>query len=1164
MRVEGLESQKKRDMGQCLHCHKPCSETTLFCDDCRSLLHNDDEEVASPGSYVDIADVSTSPLPIFPLMHEEHGRNLASDTVPQPTAVSPQPSQGPLTPPPSMHSVYTDMVEQAIQRLNDAARRIAAVEQGERRSPRASRLSPFRDISADIQRHSTPLPKATANTGNVPKKLSEVTGSRMPDLWPWLPDTEEAENDAWANHTDPLIRRRFPDSSEAARIEEEDERRARAEGVVTQTFAGRHPQMARLRTAFVCLTLLALLALVIDTVLVSVAFLHPHHSTPVISGPPTLTITSPGRTDNQAHYGQSIVLHLLHFSALSNVYITHDVEEPMMLSTGSPLIRVGRSGSADVSTVVDTEWGPGFHNVEAEDVKSHYTANATLQIVGAGPSQPPHLALQTTELDFGQDIQGANTLKPFKLSNRGGSSISWAASCDKPWLVLTPTQGVFSKDQIISIGVQRGTLAPGTYQGKITFSSNVGSPISIQVDMKVDKLPSYGAVLMITPAVLSFTSFDGAGDPAGQVLVVSNPGKQPLSWSLSNNSSAQSDQGAFLAASGSTTSWLSTNSTSGTVVPGSTNVISVNAHSQNLLPGAYTDTLVFSATSSGKVWNSTQSVAVSLTVQPHCSLTLSTGGMTFTAVANSSNSGNQALAVSASPSCSSAIDWHATSSAGWLTIAPTSGQARSTSNSTISVGVNTSNVGPGTYTANIAVVSSQGQSTQSVAVVVTVQAPPSPQAPIIAAAPLTVNFSTTQGQANPAGQAVAISNTGHSALRWSTSVSQLATTWLGASPVGGMIDPGQSGQVMINVNANALPPGTFNGLVTLNGTDTTDNQNPAGGSPQTIAVQLQVNPPCILAQPSSSALAFTAMQGGSNPAPQSVALSASGNCVWPLAWKASVSGSASWLKLSPASGSFGSGSLSASTGVAPNIAGLAPGTYTTQLSINAEDSNMLAAQGSPQVISVTLTVQQPCQLVLSPASLSFNVPEGQVSSAQDVLLHESGACARPVSWNASGDAGSSAWLVLSPPSGTDSGNGGTVSISVNANTLPPGTYKAAVTIAASGNGSALVQGSPQTISVSVTVTGASVSGVVNACVDSTCAVSVPLPGATVSLTNSAGTQVVSVAAGVAGKFTMTDVPLGTYTVSVAGANSAGIHYVGSVSITVNGNTQNVTVNAFPG
>jgi len=1159
MRVESLDNQHKQDMSQCLHCSKPCDETALFCDTCQSQLYKHDEAPQSTNAYVDIADISTAPHPIVTFPQNEHER--------------PHASMNPQTPSPSVHGVYVNIVDHAIQRLNDAARRIAAVEQSEKRQPHASRLAPLHDISADIQRQSTPLPKAIAGTADAPQK-GEVTVNDMPDLWPWLADTDDIDNNnTWENYTDPLLSRRFPDSIEAARIEAEDERRAKAEGSIVTPFLRRPTRVVRLRIAFVSLALLAVLALTIDTALVSVAFLHPHHATQVpVSGPPTLTITSEGTQDNQTRLGQRVTFHLAHFNPSTIVLITHDVGVPTALSTGSSNVQIEKNGFATASTVIADDWGQGFHNVQAEDVQTHYTASAVLQIIGSGPSKPSHLIIKNLSLDMGVGYQCSNTIQPFILSNdpHASGAITWSASSDKPWLLLTPNQGTFSDTQNISIAVARGTLAPNSYVGKITFSSNVGAPIIVQVKMTVAALPpDAGAVLMIAPAVLAFTSLDGAtsqGSNTNQILVVSNPGRKTLSWSLTNNQPIiQTNQSASLSTTDAGTNWLNTSVTSGTVAPGETENVSVSVNSQSLLPGAYTNTLVFSS-HDPKTINGTQSVSVSLTVQPHCSLILSTGGMAFTTVANSSNASNQSLNVSASASCNSTVGWQATSNMSWLTITPASGSAKTGSNSVITVGVNTTNMGPATYIGTIMLVSTQGGSaqgsTQAVTVVLNIQPPPPPQAPVIAAAPLTMSFSTVQGQPVSSGQTVLITNSGQSALLWHTSVSLLANTWLNASPTGGTINPGQTATVTVSATANGLTPGTYNGQIKLDGYDAKTGVIAAGGDPQVVAVQLQVNPPCTLVQPSSSALAFTSIQGGGDPAQQSITLSASGNCMWPLGWKASVSPTAPWLKFSSA-GSFGQGGLSNNLAVNTTIAGLSPGTYTTQVSINASDSSGTLAQGSPQVFSITLVVQPPCQMAPVPANLAFVVVDGQVSPAQTFPVHETGTCTRPVTWTAIGDTSSTSWLVISPPSGSDTGSGATIGVSVNAASLSVGSHKASVTVAA--NNGATIANSTQTIPITVTVTGFTVSGTVNICGESTCTTPPPVPllAATVVLTSTAGTQVATATADANGNYTFSNIALGTYTVSASGTSNA-LHYTGNISVTVTGNMPSGNVNLLQG
>ncbi len=318
-----------------------------------------------------------SPLVAFdPENGEVSGNPLERITSPHPLVSTPQLPQTPQPLAPSLpdSAPKGNVVEHAVHRLNEAAQRIAQVEQGNRRQPHAPRLSPLRDISADIQRQSTPLPQVAREPEGM---QGEDLGRRMPDFWPWLQaaETEESEKDHWSGRTDPLMGRHFPNSAEVARIEEEDVQRAMAEGLVTMPLLPKRVPLTRRRMhlAFVILAILAIVAMVMDGGLIFIAFTHPHHANNVPNGPPSLTLSS-----SAAGLGQTVILHILHFSANSSVYLTHDIQEPVQLTSGSAVVKVGATGSADVTMVVDPSWTAGFHTIEAEDITTRYTANATL------------------------------------------------------------------------------------------------------------------------------------------------------------------------------------------------------------------------------------------------------------------------------------------------------------------------------------------------------------------------------------------------------------------------------------------------------------------------------------------------------------------------------------------------------------------------------------------------------------------------------------------------------------------------------------------------------------------------------------------------------------------------------------------------------------------
>ena len=313
-----------------------------------------------------------------------------------------------------------------------------------------------------------------------------------------------------------------------------------------------------------------------------------------------------------------------------------------------------------------------------------------------GPTRPPHLVVDTLAIDLGQEPVGANSVRPLSMHNDGSGLITWSASSDSSWLLVAPSQGTFSDSQTISVAGQRANLQPNKdYNGTIKITSNVGTSATVQVQMSVLPLPATGApVLQVTPALLSFTAIDGGYNPTSQSLLVSNPGKQSLHWSLSNPSPTVDARGAFLLAMGTTVNWLSTNQTKGTIAPQATAMIQVNAQSNNLLPGAYTSTLVFTADKNAV--NNPQSINVSLTVQPRCSLIVSSNALNFIGVYGQANPNMQSLTLATSASCSGTSSWSATSSApSWLTVTPASSQLQGVANSTATVAVNTSGLAAG-------------------------------------------------------------------------------------------------------------------------------------------------------------------------------------------------------------------------------------------------------------------------------------------------------------------------------------------------------------------------------------------------------------------------------------------------------------------------------------
>src|SRR6266487_6578987 len=505
-------------MSQCLRCSKLCEPTAVFCEECRSLLRYQLRQ--RPFLYAS-QQATSSTCDDPPTLPEHLG--VQGDPLERITSPLPSNRVQDLAQPQTL-TVQPDLVEQAVTRLNEAAHLIEQEEDQSKndRKPRlysrASRLSPIVDISADIRRESTPLPKISSTAESNSNSSLVDSDSALPDYWPWLEeDAEEKESDIWANRTDPLISRHIPTSAEAASIEEEDMRRAMADGMPTAqfpiSFARRHS--SRIRIAFIALAIFALIALAVDGILLNVALNHPHYANGVQGGLPTPTLTL---SSNTAKVGDTMTLMLKHFSPLTRVALTHDIQEPILINGGSS-VTTDAQGTSAVSLVIDINWGAGFHLIVAEDVTTRNTASATLQIIGQGPTPPPHLLLDTRPITMGADVVGANTIRPFTLENGGGGSITWSASSNQPWLLVSPSQGIFSQQQTISLAVQRVGLKAGDYSGSITISTNVGVPQHLKVDMTVRPLPPNNRpALALSPALLSFAATDGGANPSAQSL----------------------------------------------------------------------------------------------------------------------------------------------------------------------------------------------------------------------------------------------------------------------------------------------------------------------------------------------------------------------------------------------------------------------------------------------------------------------------------------------------------------------------------------------------------------------------------------------------------------------------------------------------------------------
>lgn len=309
--------------------------------------------------------------------------------------------------------------------------------------------------------------------------------------------------------------------------------------------------------------------------------------------------------------------------------------------------------------------------------------------------------------------------------------------------------------------------------------------------------------------------------------------------------------------------------------------------------------------------------------------------------------------------------------------------------------------------------------------------------PTLTRNPSVLSFSAVQNGSSPTAQSLTVTNTGPGTLTWTASSNSAWLTLNNTPSASGT----NLGSVSVQVNPAGLSVGTHNGLITIVGTG-------AANSPQTVSVSFDVTAaPTPTIGLSATTLSFSAVQGGSNPANKTISISNSGSGT--LSWTAT--GSASWLSLSPASGT-GAGTIS----VAVNTSGLSIGTVSTPITIAAT-----GATNTPQTVTVSLTITAaslPPSIGVSPGSLSFTAQQGGANPAsQSLAIRNTGG--GTLSWTVSNNA---TWLSHTPTSGT--GNS-VVTISPTIGSLTAGTYNGTVTLYAAGSTTVIVP-------ISLTITAA--------------------------------------------------------------------------------------------
>ena len=527
---------------------------------------------------------------------------------------------------------------------------------------------------------------------------------------------------------------------------------------------------------------------------------------------------------------------------------------------------------------------------------------------------------------------------------------------------------------------------------EVRLYNRAQSAAELQTDMANPVTCSAPAspALSVSPASLSFSGAEGGASPAAKTLTVANTGGGTLSWSASESAP-----------------WLSVATDGGTVT--------VTSSTTGLAAGTYTADVTITAPGAT---GSPRAIPVTLVVgPPPPALAVTPASLSFTGTAGGASP--LAKTFDVSNAGGGTLSWSASESAPWLSVSPGSGVGAATVTVTPSI----TGLAAGTYTTDITVTAAGASgSPRTVAVTFVVDLPP----PTLAVAPASLSFTAVEGGAVPASKDLSVTNAGSGSLSFTVSDD---APWLSVTPGSGSAPSTLS----VTPSIAGLAVGTHTATVTVTAAG-------ALGSPRTVDVTLNVQPPAPVLSVSPAALSFSGVQGGSSPAAKTITVTNTGGGT--LNWSASET--ASWLSLTTSGGTVT---------VTPSITGLTAGTYTADVTITAP-----GATGSPKTVPVTFAVDPPPPvLAVAPATLAFNAPQGGANpAAKTVSVTNTGGGA--LTFGVSDDA---TWLAVTPGTGSAPA---TLTVTPSIAGLTQGTYTATVTVTAAG-----VAGSPKTVAVTLTV-----------------------------------------------------------------------------------------------
>lgn len=603
------------------------------------------------------------------------------------------------------------------------------------------------------------------------------------------------------------------------------------------------------------------------------------------------------------------------------------------------LITVSSPGAANTPQVVAVtltiDRAPAIHIL--------YSAISFISIVGGADPQPKPVDVENT---------GGGTLDGLAVA------VNYGAGEPTGWMSATINRT--TAPATITLQARTGSLPVGVYHASLTISSPAASnsPITVQLGFAVNPAP----VIQVFSSTAAFTMASGGPNPAAARIDVVNAGAGTLTDLVADVSYT----------AGQPTGWLRA-TLSSTAAP---SALTLEVSAATLAVGNYSATVTVRSTVQGVA---PKAVAVSLTITPQAippAIGLSTDVVSLGAPEGGGVTGPTVSIFNAGGGTLSGLSLSVAFGAGqptnWLGVSLEQTQAPTA----LSMKFASRDLAIGRYDATITIRSTlAGVAPRTVALTLDVRQ----SGAVISLSGTTASFTVAQGAASPSPQTIGITNGGTdllSGLAVRVDYTAGAGGWLGAAiGEGDLPNTTAPATLHLTPTTTSLAPGNYAATVTV-------SAPLQGVAARTVSVSLTVTAVRLVSL-SPASVAFSAIQGGTNPTVKTVSVNDGGNgSITNLVASAPSYGAGQpvgWL-----TATLSSTATPSTLSLQSMVGSLGAGTYTATVSVSSPN-----AANSPQTVGVTFVVGPATQSYTLNATAS-PADAGSVSRAPNQAAYLSG------------------------------------------------------------------------------------------------------------------------------------------------------------------------------